>query len=418
MKRKGINEKGLCKNPAPGISPKKNHMTPFFKVLLTGSIAASAMLLLSTQTPPTQAAPSTQSPPPNITVPKKPQGKIQVAILLDVSNSMDGLINQAKTQLWNLVSTLGKAQCDGVTPQIELALYEYGRSSNELRKGYVKQISGFSSNLDQLSIKLFGLTTNGGDEYCGTVIQTALKDLPWDSSANNYKVIFIAGNEDFLQGPIHYTKSCSLSKNKGVIVNTIYCGDRLSGIREHWNLGGECGSGSFSNIETDAQVNDIPTPYDDQLITLNNQLNTTYIGYGTLGYASQEEQKRADQLNISANKSGALKRISVKGKKELYRNGSWDLVDAVAADSMAIAKIDKQLLPDSLRNKTKQQIQLLVVQKNKERTQLQLSIQELSANRERYLVEHSNSNNKGSLQTAMDKAIREQASRFNMKIID
>ena len=34
--------------------------------------------------------------------------KIQAAILLDVSNSMDGLIAQAKAQLWNMVSVMGK----------------------------------------------------------------------------------------------------------------------------------------------------------------------------------------------------------------------------------------------------------------------------------------------------------------------
>src|ERR1700712_4938373 len=73
---------------------------------------------------------------------KKPvQPKIQVAILLDVSGSMDGLIEQAKAQLWNMVNTMGKARCTGNTaPQIEIALYEYGRTTNDARKGYVKQI--------------------------------------------------------------------------------------------------------------------------------------------------------------------------------------------------------------------------------------------------------------------------------------
>ena len=37
--------------------------------------------------------------------------KIQAAVLLDVSNSMDGLIEQAKAQLWNMVSVMGKAKC-------------------------------------------------------------------------------------------------------------------------------------------------------------------------------------------------------------------------------------------------------------------------------------------------------------------
>jgi len=82
--------------------------------------------------------------------------KIQAAILLDVSNSMDGLIEQAKAQLWNMVSTMGKAQCDNnVSPQIEIALYEYGRTTNDAGKGYVKQINAFTNDLDQVSKNLF-----------------------------------------------------------------------------------------------------------------------------------------------------------------------------------------------------------------------------------------------------------------------
>ena len=212
------------------------------------------------------------------TINKNP--KIQVAILLDVSGSMDGLIEQAKSQLWNMVSVMGKAVCDNQTPQIEIALYEYGRSTNSVADGYVKQINGFTKDLDLLSKNLFGLTTNGGDEYCGQVIYTSLKNLQWDASPENYKVIFIAGNEDFLQGNLLYTKACEEAKKKGVIVNTIYCGDRLQGIKEHWNLNTECGNGSFTVINKKKKIEDIPTPYDRMIISLNDKLNNTYIAKG------------------------------------------------------------------------------------------------------------------------------------------
>ena len=85
-----------------------------------------------------------------------PQPKIQAAILLDVSNSMDGLIEQAKAQLWNMVSIMGKAKCDAVTPQIEIALYEYGSPRNDVKQGYVKQVSAFTTDLDGLSGALRG----------------------------------------------------------------------------------------------------------------------------------------------------------------------------------------------------------------------------------------------------------------------
>ena len=41
------------------------------------------------------------------------QAKVQLAILLDTSGSMDGLIEQAKTQLWSIVNTFIKAKQAG-----------------------------------------------------------------------------------------------------------------------------------------------------------------------------------------------------------------------------------------------------------------------------------------------------------------
>eukprot|EP01035_Chromulina_nebulosa_P009715 gene9715-13101_t len=83
--------------------------------------------------------------------------RIQVAILLDVSGSMNGLIEQAKTQLWSMVEILGKANCNGIKPNIEIALYDYGTPENKEGKNFIRQISPFTSDLDSLSASLFSL---------------------------------------------------------------------------------------------------------------------------------------------------------------------------------------------------------------------------------------------------------------------
>lgn len=349
-----------------------------------------------------------------------PHPKIQAAILLDVSNSMDGLIEQAKAQLWNMVSVMGKAKCDGVAPQIEIALYEYGRSTNNVSDGYVKQISPFTSDLDKLSQELFKLTTNGGDEYCGHVIHTSLNELAWDTSSQNYKVVFIAGNEDFLQGDVLYTTSCAEAKKKGVIVNTIYCGDRMQGIKEHWNLAGECGNGSFTNINQDAKEPDIPTPYDTTLIVLNKKLNGTYLYYGSGGYDNYTRQNIMDVNNASAGMGIAAKRTAVKGNAQLYNNANWDLLDASRADSSFIAKVDMKTLPDSLKNKSRAELQKIVDKKNAERSAVQKEIMTINTKRENFIAAErakaATNNNTQTLESEVEKVIRQQAKRFNMVI--
>ncbi len=348
--------------------------------------------------------------------------KIQAAILLDVSGSMGGLIEQAKAQLWNMVTVMGKAKCGSGNPKIEIALYEYGRSTNDAKAGYIRQISAFSSDLDQLSQELFKLTINGSEEYCGQVIYTSLNELSWDPSPSSYKVIFIAGNEDFLQGSIHYTKACEIAKKTGVIVNTIYCGDRLQGIREHWDLAGECGDGSFTNINQDAKIEDILTPYDSVLVVLNNKLNNTYIYYGEAGVANYSKQQKVDQLNSSMSSSAGLKRVSAKSNPNLYRNAGWDLVDATKNDSTGrvLASLDKKTLPDSLKNKSKEELEKVIRIKATDRASIQKEIQAVSVQRNNYISAEksklASGNNAPTLETEIEKIIKSQVKRFNMKI--
>ena len=354
-------------------------------------------------------------------VKKSAQQKIQVAILLDVSGSMEGLIEQAKAQLWNMVSVMGKAQCNNnVTPKIEIALYEYGRTTNNKADGYVKQISGFTSDLDLLSKNLFSLTTNGGDEFCGHVIYTSLKDLQWDAAAENYKVIFIAGNEDFLQGDVLYTKACNEAKQKGVIVNTIYCGDSLQGIREHWNLSSECGNGSFTVINQNEKIDDIPTPYDSIIFSLNEKLNGTYIAYGYSGAGMMAMQSNVDKMNYSASKGAALKRATVKSNAKLYKNESWDMVDAEGVDDKFIDKLDKKTLPDSLKNKTNEQLKQIVKEKASQRSNIQKQIMEENTKRESFIATEKAKvavkNNTATLESEIEKIIKHQAKRYNMVI--
>jgi hypothetical protein len=355
--------------------------------------------------------------------PKKPvQRKIQAAILLDVSSSMEGLIEQAKAQLWNMVNTMGKAKCPGdLAPKIEIALYEYGRTTNDVKAGYVKQINGFINDLDSLSQNLFSLKTDGGDEFCGHVIYSSLRELQWDTAPENYKVIFIAGNEEFLQGDIQYTRSCTEAKQKGVIVNTIYCGDRIQGIREHWNLAGECGNGSFTSINQNEKMEEIPTPYDSMIYVMNDKLNRTYLAYGTNAVYFSANQSKQDMLNTTMSKSAGIKRIKAKSNGAVYQNSQWDLVDAKAAgDKDLLKNIDKNILPDSLKNKTTAELEKIVDEKAKERDNIQKEIMALNTQRDAYIVNEKknaiNKNNAATLETEVEKIIKEQAKRFNMVI--
>ena len=151
--------------------------------------------------------------------------KIQLAILLDTSSSMDGLIDQTRNQLWQVVNEFASAKQAGKTPILEIALFDFGNDGNAVSAGYVRRLNGFTRELDAVSQGLFSLTTNGGSEYCGYAIETAINDLQWSQSASDIKIIFIAGNESFRQGPIPYQRAVQLARQNGISINTIHAGN-------------------------------------------------------------------------------------------------------------------------------------------------------------------------------------------------
>ncbi|KFF15347.1 vWA domain-containing protein [Flavobacterium hydatis] len=310
--------------------------------------------------------------------------KIQVALLLDTSSSMDGLIDQAKSRLWNIVNTLTTLKYNGQNPDIEIALYEYGNDGLSKQSNYIRQIAPLSTDLDLISEKLFSLSTNGGNEYCGAVIQDATKQLKWAKDNNNMKLIYIAGNEEFNQGGINYKEAISNALKNDIYVNTIYCGDKTQGINELWKDGADYGKGKYFNIDSNQSVRYIVTPYDVEITKCNEKINKTYIGYGSKGSEKKMNQEMQDKNAQKVSASNYAER-AVSKSKAVYKNDSWDLVDKVKDDATAISKIKKEELPAELQNKSTAELKVIVAQKTRERENIQKEIGELAKKRQEYI---------------------------------
>lgn len=319
---------------------------------------------------------------------EKSDKKIQVALLLDTSNSMDGLIEQAKSRLWNIVNTLTTLRYEGKMPTIEIALYEYGNMGLSPSTNYIRKVVSLTTDLDLISEQLFSLTTNGGDEYCGAVIEDATKMLEWGRGEHDMRLLYVAGNEEFNQGGVAYKKAIGQAREKDIYVNTIFCGDRTEGILTFWEEGAKRGKGSYFNINQDVMIDEIATPYDEKISQLNYQLNGTYISYGKLGMKKKSNQMAQDQNARSLSYSVATERVISKSNAA-YENESWDLVDKMKENKEALKTIKREELPAELRGKSNKQVEKYVEQKSKERLAIQQKIGELARKRQTYIEEHT-----------------------------
>lgn len=344
---------------------------------------------------------------------EKEARSIKLAILLDTSNSMDGLIDQARAHLWVIVNELASAQYDGENPELQIALYEYGNDHLSPAEGYIRMVTPLTSDLDQISEDLFSLTTRGGQEFCGHVIQTSLNELDWSAHTEDYQAIFIAGNEPFTQGNVHFKEACAEAKRKGVIVNTIFCGPYEEGIRTSWKEGATLTSGDYFSIEQDQKPIFVSTPYDDQIVKLNRRLNDTYIFYGVSGRQKKAMQIRQDQNAASYGRANEVNR-AVSKSSHVYKNQSWDLVDASESENFSIQDLEEESLPPEMQDLSDREKALYVEKKKEERENITREIAILNEKRTRYIAEkQKESGNDNMLDNAMLTAIKDQAKRLD-----
>ena len=360
--------------------------------------------------------------PTPIVKPTPPEGeaRIQLAILLDTSNSMDGLINQTREQLWQMVDELSTAKRQGRRPKLEVAVFEYGNDGLPATTGHVRKVQGLTSDLDRVSEALFSLTTNGGQEYCGYAIQSAIEQLEWSGNADDLRMIFIAGNEPFTQGPINYTEAIHLAKQHDVTVSTIFAGNHGEGVSSGWQQGAMLAGGNFMSIDHNQQIAHIAAPQDKDIANLNQQLNATYIPFGDAGQDSYARQRAQDKNSAGVSDAYLAKRAKSK-VSGLYSNSRWDLVDALKEGSVALEEVEQDQLPSEMQAMSLDDRQQYVAEKKAEREAIQTQIMQLSQEREEYVAEQRQQQSQTQAPTVSDAiraAISEQAEKKQYTFVD
>ena len=348
---------------------------------------------------------------------KKPL--IQLAILLDTSNSMDGLIAQAKTHLWKIVNEFIAAKRDGQAPDLQVALYEYGKSSIPRGEGHIRMVLPLTTDLDKVSEELFALKTRGGQEYCGMVIQAATDSLAWSQDKDDLKVIVIAGNEPFTQGPVDFRTSCKGAITKGIIINTIHCGSYDAGVKGKWKDGAVLADGTYMNIDQSRVTHHVSAPQDKRIAELNVALNKTYIPYGRAGKKGLARQGAQD-ANAAKLSLGTYAARSATKASGYYTNAAWDLVDATKNGKVKLEGVKKEDLPENMQKMTPAERKAYVEAQTKGRARIQGEIQKLGEARKKYVVaELKKQATAGAktLDSAMIESLRKQAEakRFKLK---
>jgi len=334
---------------------------------------------------------------------------VDLAICLDTSGSMSGLIESAKQKLWAVVNELAMQK---PRPVLRVALYHYGNSGLDPRTGWVKQLCPLTSDLDAVYGALFPLRTNGGTEYVARVVRAATQELEWSKDKRALRIIFVAGNEPATQDEATYKLQdiCKGAASNGIIVNTIHCGDDATGRRTGWSDAAAWADGQYAFIDQDRGTVVINTPHDKRLAELSAKLNTTYLGYGAKAEAGRANQVAQDANAARMAPAAAAQRAGAKASG-LYTQAGWDLVDASKQEGFELEKVKDEDLPEEMRKMTLEEKKAHIAEMATKRARIQKEVQELNAKRDVYVKEEmakKGLNENASLDNALREAIRTQ----------
>ncbi|MCB9849807.1 MAG: VWA domain-containing protein [Phycisphaerales bacterium] len=334
---------------------------------------------------------------------------VDLVICLDTSGSMTALIDSARAKIWDIVNDLSGAK---PLPHLRVGLLTYGTPGNSRAdEGWIVRQIDLTDDLDSVYAKMMGMTTSGGDEYVGWVLNDALYRMNWSRDPDALKIIFVAGNESADQASERYNFRYLAERARGgdIFVNAIYAGNRDQGISELWHEVASHGGGSYAAIDMVHGTMQIPTPQDDILMRLNSELNDTYVPYGPRGAAGQANQLAQD---ANAEKMGVQSCNSRAAAKSsgLYTNSLWDLIDACREDKSKLANLKDEDLPDDMRAMSQAERQAYVDRVQAARNEILEKMKKVSEERQQFLdAERDKQSDKTSLDDAIRDALRKQA---------
>ena len=199
--------------------------------------------------------------------------------MLDTTGSMGGLIEGAKRKIWSIATAIVDSNPDA---DIRMGLVAY----RDIGDDYVTQKFDLTTDIQDLYASLLELKARGGGDWPESVneaLDVAVNKLQWTSGGDARRIVFLVGDApphmDYAQDT-KYPVTLKVAKQKDIIVNAVLAGDARDTERV-WRDIAQNGNGRFIPIPQDGgQVVIIETPYDEDIIILQREINGTVIPYG------------------------------------------------------------------------------------------------------------------------------------------
>ena len=355
-------------------------------------------------------------PPPVATVDAP---RIEVVFVLDTTGSMSGLIQAAKDKIWSIASTMASAQ---PAPEIKMGLVAYRDRGDD----YVTRVVDLSDDLDSMYATLIDFEAGGGGdgpESVNQALHEAINGISWSQDEDSYQVVFLVGDApphmDY-QDDVKYPVTLAEASRRGIVVNTIRCGENAHTELE-WRAIAAATQGAYFTVEQSGSAIAMTTPFDAEIAKLSADLDATRLYYGTEEVLEEKKGKVAatEKLRGRASEAAQARRatynISSSGEKNLFGDG--DLVSDVIDGAVKLDEIETEMLPAALKPMSPAERDVVIRENGERRDELKQQIGMLADQRATYLASEvaAMDDKEESLDHQIFETVREQAGKKGLE---
>ena len=237
----------------------------------------------------------------------------------------------------------------------------------------------------------------GGDwpESVNEALDVAVNKLRWTLSGDTRRIVFLVGDApphmDYAQDT-KYPQTLKVARQKDIIVNAVLAGGARDTERV-WREVAQQGDGRFITIPQDGgELVVIETPYDDEIIILQKDINGTVIPYGPQKVQMRIEEKTRQLSQVAAAApASASDMASYLNKRSKISSeavtGDGDLVSAVASGRATLGSVMDDELPDELRKLSPEQRKAELDRRTQARKALNEKLAALVQKRDAFVTE-------------------------------
>ncbi len=275
--------------------------------------------------------------------------KAEIALVLDLSGSTNGLLDDVRDNLWTFANSFRQSFPEH---ELRLAIVGFSRGSFGLESGYVRVLCDLSSNFDVISFRLYDLVSSveKGDQFVGSALKTAVGGLSW-SKDQSRKMILLFGNSRADLGGYDYNKAVEGAVDKKIIINTVYCIRQDASpkdLHQWYSIADRTGGNLYKMQVTNRQSNKFYSESTRNLIEINNNLNDTYVPFNRNSRINYDLMLAADVNSLQMNEKFFLNRCAFKISDAYQQHAkSFDLVDYLIVQK-ELPPIHRKFLPENL----------------------------------------------------------------------